>query len=144
MSSPSSPPQSTLGVLQPVGGGDPIPLLKTQLVVGRRESCDVCLRFSNISSKHCELEQVHGTWIVRDLNSTNGIKVNGERVQEKRLYPGDELEIAKHRFRIEYIPSNLRSADGEVDELHEDLMRFSLMERAGLVKRTREETLARK
>jgi pSer/pThr/pTyr-binding forkhead associated (FHA) protein len=135
--------QSSLGVLQPVAGGDPIPLLKTRLVLGRRESCDICLRFSNVSSKHCELEQVHGTWIVRDLGSTNGIRVNGERVMEKRLYPNDELEIAKQRFRIEYIPANLRSVDAEVDELHEGLMRLSLLERAGLVSRRPEAPAAK-
>ena len=38
-----------LGELLPLGGGDPIPLLKQQLLVGRRESCDIVLRFANVS-----------------------------------------------------------------------------------------------
>jgi hypothetical protein len=50
------------------------------------------------------------------------------------VYPGDELTISKHRFRLEYTPTTSRSADAEVDELHEDIMRFSLLERAGLTK----------
>jgi hypothetical protein len=37
------------GELTPLGGGDPIPLLKKQLLVGRRESCDIVLRFANIA-----------------------------------------------------------------------------------------------
>ena len=41
--------------LVPLKGGDPIPLLRPKLVVGRRESCDICLRFPNISGRHCEL-----------------------------------------------------------------------------------------
>ena len=40
------------GELVPVGGGDPIPLLKKTLLVGRRETCDVVLRFANVSSNH--------------------------------------------------------------------------------------------
>ena len=43
------------GELQPLGGGDPIPLLKTELLVGRRESADIVLRFPTISGSHCEL-----------------------------------------------------------------------------------------
>ena len=127
-------PQGLLGTLEPIGGGDPIPLLKDRLVVGRRETCDICLRFSNVSTSHCELILEQGYWKVKDLQSTNGVKVNGERVLEKRVYPGDELCISKHRFRLDYTPTTARSADAEVDELHEDIMRFSLLERAGLTK----------
>jgi len=130
----SAAPEGTLGVLDPVGGGDPIPLLKDRLVIGRRESCDICLRFANISTRHCELILEQGYWKIRDLQSKNGIKVNGERVLEKRVFPGDELTIAKHRYRLEYTPINARSADAEIDELHDDIMRFSLLERAGLTR----------
>ena len=44
-----------LGELVPVGGGDPIPLIKEKLLVGRRESCDIVLRFANVSAHHCQL-----------------------------------------------------------------------------------------
>src|SRR5665213_1645115 len=68
------------GELVPQGGGDPVPLLKTKLLVGRRDtSCDIALRFPNVSSRHCELELVGGYWLVRDLGSSNGTKVNGVR-----------------------------------------------------------------
>ena len=62
------------GELQPIGGGDSIPLLKKTLVVGRRESADVVLRFPTISGSHCELVVEEGIWVVRDLNSSNGTK----------------------------------------------------------------------
>src|SRR5215218_930294 len=78
------------GELIPVGGGDPIPLLKKNLLVGRRESCDIVLRFSNVSAHHCQLTVNNGYWYVKDMESRNGIKVNGVRVTEKRLTPGDE------------------------------------------------------
>ena len=79
------------GELIPVGGGDPIPLLKKNLLVGRRESCDIVLRFPNVSAHHCQLHVNGGYWYVKDLKSRNGVKVNGTRVTEKRLDPGDEL-----------------------------------------------------
>lgn len=123
-------PHPVNGQLSPAGGGDVIPLIRPVLSVGRRESCDVCLRFPNISGLHCELQFRDGYWYVRDLNSTNGVKVNGLRVQEKMLRPGDEVSIGKRRFTINYdFPTN-RNALDENDIA--DVMGQSLLEKAGL------------
>ncbi|MCA9064026.1 MAG: FHA domain-containing protein, partial [Planctomycetaceae bacterium] len=111
----------------PVGGGDPIPLLSPKLLVGRRSSCDICLAFPNISSHHCQLELRDGYWHVQDLGSSNGIKVNGERCLSKCLSPGDELQIAKMRFRIDYQVSSTAAAPEEADPFA-----TGLMEKAGL------------
>ncbi len=123
------------GELLPLGGGDPIPLVKTTLLVGRRESCDIVLRFSNVSSQHCRLTVENGYWYVRDLGSTNGVKVNNVRVTEKRLDPGDSLTIAKHRYEIQYSPTDLGAIgpppmEGDLNEV----LGKSLLERAGLQK----------
>ncbi len=98
--------KSDLGQLVPRGGGDPIVLPKSSLIIGRRESCDIVLEYPNISSQHCQLEMKDGYWQVRDLRSRNGIKVNGERVDSRYLMPGDIIAIAKHHFSIEYQPSS--------------------------------------
>ena len=96
------------GELVPVSGGDPIPLLKKQLLIGRRESCDICLRFSNVSAHHCTLSIIGGYWFVKDMNSRNGTKVNDTRVTEKRLDPGDILWIgSRHRYEVRYDPQEL-------------------------------------
>ena len=95
------------GELQPIGGGDSIPLLKKTLVVGRRESADVVLRFPTISGSHCELVVEEGIWVVRDLNSSNGTKVNGVRVSEQHVKPGDTLSFAKYAFEVFYDPAEL-------------------------------------
>ena len=117
-----------LGVLVPVGGGDPIPLLKPQLIVGRRPSCDIRLDFSNVSSHHCRLEFINGYWRATDL-SRNGTKVNGERIDEKFLQPGDTVGFARHFFEIQYTPD----PNGVVPELEEiDPFSISLLEKAGL------------
>jgi hypothetical protein len=122
------------GELIPVGGGDPIPLLKKSLLVGRRESCDIVLRFSNVSAHHCQLNLTGGYWYVKDLKSRNGVKVNGLRVDtEKRLNPGDELSVAKHNYDVQYSPLDLGAVGPPpAEDLPADFMKQSLLERAGL------------
>src|SRR5476649_531200 len=95
------------GELMPVGGGDPIPLLKKNLLVGRRESCDIVLRFANVSAHHCQLTINGGYWYVKDMKSRNHVKVNGTLITEKRLDPGDELSVAKYNYIINYSPMEL-------------------------------------
>jgi pSer/pThr/pTyr-binding forkhead associated (FHA) protein len=92
------------GVLTPRGGGEEIPLLKKKLLVGRRDSCDICINFANVSGKHCELELVNGYWQIRDLGSANGVRVNGERVDAKFLMSGDEVGFGRHYYTIAYTP----------------------------------------
>ena len=118
------------GELVPVGGGDPIPLARDVLTVGRRESCDVCLRFPNVSGLHCQLTFQDGYWYISDLNSTNGVKVNGVRVQKKMLRPGDELTIAKRRYTIQYTAPV--AGQRALEEIEDDILSQSLLERAGL------------
>lgn len=117
-----------LGELIPCGGGDPVPLLKTKLLVGRRSHCDIQLQFPNVSSHHCELEFVNGFWRVQDLGSSNGIKINGERLESKWLMPGDVLAIARHRYEVHYVPPDgQRPPDDQ-----EDVFSRGLLEKAGL------------
>ncbi|MBL8850350.1 MAG: FHA domain-containing protein [Planctomycetaceae bacterium] len=119
-----------LGELVPCGGGDPIPLLKGKLLVGRMRDCDIVLGFANISGKHCQLELLNGYWYVRDLRSRNGIQVNGMRCDSKFLLPGDELSIAKHRYEVTYEP-----AAGAPPPEEENPFALSLLEKAGLMRR---------
>jgi len=125
------------GELIPQGGGDPIPLLKPVLTVGRRESADIVLRFPNVSGTHCELALVDGYWVVKDLASSNGTKVNGVRVSEQRLSPGDKLSLARHHFEISYEPSKLGAMVALVDNAVFNPWGKSLLESAGLESRRR-------
>jgi adenylate cyclase len=121
------------GELVPVGGGDNIPLVRDSLTIGRRESCDICLKFPNISGTHCQLRFKDGYWYIRDMGSTNGTRVNGVRVMEKMLHPDDEVTIGKRRYVIVYqLPVNQRMALDE--SLEEDVFGESLLRRAGLEK----------
>jgi pSer/pThr/pTyr-binding forkhead associated (FHA) protein len=125
-----------LGELQPVGGGDPIPLLKTSLLVGRRENCDIVLRFPNVSGSHCELTLNEGYWFVKDLGSSNGTKVNGTRVTESRIDPGDKLAIARHEFEVSYDPISTGGVGGSrLSAPQRDIFSRSLLAAAGLESR---------
>ena len=140
-----------LGFLVPVGGGDSIPLLKSNLIVGRRDECDITLRISNVSGRHCELYSKDGFWFVRDLQSSNGTKVNGVRVQEKYLPPGCEISIAKNKYKVDYTApkgvtppetdtrydQNAASVDPEA--IYKSIFSKSLLERAGLVRSGQED-----
>ncbi|MCO6456271.1 MAG: FHA domain-containing protein [Pirellulaceae bacterium] len=128
---------AALGELVPVGGGDRIPLLKDKLVVGRRESCDIVLRFDNVSALHCQLTIESGYWFVKDLNSRNGTKVNGKRVIRKRIDPGDTISIAKHKYEVEYSPIDLGATGPPPadEEALSEIMGKSLLDRAGLERR---------
>jgi adenylate cyclase len=127
------------GQLIPCGGGDAIPLVRTPLVLGRRETCDICLRFPNISGRHCELYFKDGFWVIRDLNSTNGLKVNGEKLPpggKKILAPEDLIRIGKRDYKIQYVPTDRLSRIDELMEEEEDEAEMiggaSLLEKAGL------------
>jgi pSer/pThr/pTyr-binding forkhead associated (FHA) protein len=118
------------GALVPCGGGDPIPLEKTRVVIGRERPSDVLLRHSNVSARHCELEFQEGYWFVRDLDSTNGIRVNGRPCQAKHVMPRDVLSVATHRFALIYTPQTDRPPPEPERPMH--LLESSVMERAGL------------
>lgn len=125
------------GELLPLGGGDPIPLLKKKLLVGRREKCDIVLRFANVSAHHCELWFDSGYLFVRDLGSSNGVKINGgvKITTDVRVDPGDELTIAKHAYRVDYSPADLGAVGPPPTENRAaEIMSTSLLARAGLKK----------
>lgn len=132
------------GELIPKGGGDPIPLLKKTLRVGRRESCDIVLRFANVSAHHCLMSVDQGYWFVKDLNSRNGIKVNGIRIDpnsRKRLDPGDILSVSKHNYEIKYTPAELGAVGSPPSDVNQNyFLSQSLLERAGLAHREKDKS----
>lgn len=120
-------------MLVPTGGGDPIPLRKMEIVIGRKPGCDVVLGFSNVSSQHCKLVLSYGYWYVLDLQSTNGVKVNGVKVQDRRVDSGATLSVSKHDFVLTYDPAaNGATGPPPSEVFHDgDIFSRSLMEKIG-------------
>ncbi len=74
--------------------GQTFPLVNDTYVIGRVESCDICVPDPTISSKHCTLSrQDNGTYLVTDHGSTNGSRVNGIRITEQKLANSDILQL---------------------------------------------------
>jgi hypothetical protein len=74
----------------------------TGAVIGRSRDCDVVVDDPNASRRHAEVRPSGGSWIVRDLGSTNGIKVNGRRVDgAQSLRRGDTIELGTSRLTFE-------------------------------------------
>ncbi len=98
---------AVLGTLRPRDGSMPIELRKPKMTAGRDPSCDIVIRSSSISLHHCLLYTFEGWWFVRDLKSTNGIKVNNVSFREHLLRPGVQLSIGKFDYTIDYEPTAL-------------------------------------
>ncbi len=81
--------------------GNDIPLDRSMVVVGRHPQCDARLDSLRVSRHHCCMTRENDEVLVRDLGSTNGIRINGQRVDAGRLKPGDELSIAHIRYKFE-------------------------------------------
>ncbi len=80
--------------------GPSILLDKPILLFGRHEECDVQLNSKKVSRRHCVLAQVNDYLVIRDLGSTNGVRINGERVTERQLRPGDEMQIGNFKYQV--------------------------------------------
>jgi len=103
--------------------GPDIQVDRLNMVVGRHPQCDARLDSIRVSRRHCCLSEDRdsGEVLVRDLGSTNGIRINGQRVEAGRLRGGDELSIAHIRYRLEGIQGHqLTLADpiGRVEDGH--------------------------
>lgn len=83
------------------GGAPTIPLQRPVLLIGRHPECDVRIDLGKISRRHCCVALVYGRVMIRDLGSRNGLRVNGLRVEEARLYLGDEVAIGPIIYRME-------------------------------------------
>lgn len=86
--------------LIPVDGSAPIPIVKDVTVIGRREFCDVEIRHESLSKRHAVLVRTDGLLMIRDLASTNGTKVNGQRVMWAALLPNDRLTLGRCKYKV--------------------------------------------
>ena len=66
---------------------------KRSVVLGRSRECDIQIEDPNVSRRHAELRQEGSAYWIIDLDSTNGIEVNGRRVKRAKLAPGDAFTV---------------------------------------------------
>jgi predicted component of type VI protein secretion system len=75
---------------------------KPIVLIGRHPECDIQLESRKISRRHCCIAEVDKSLAIRDLGSTNGLRINGESVQEGRLHDGDEIVIGNLRYQVRW------------------------------------------
>jgi Protein of unknown function (DUF3662)/FHA domain len=76
-------------------------LADEKLVIGRSRECDITLDDPNVSRRHAEIRRENGAFWIVDLKSTNGVEVNGERVERARLNHSDTILIGKTELTFE-------------------------------------------
>jgi len=82
-----------------LGSGDAIKLRRDATILGR-EKGDVLVSDHEVSSTHCQIQNINGIYHIFDMNSTNGTYVNKNRIVKARLNHGDEITLGKTVFRF--------------------------------------------
>jgi pSer/pThr/pTyr-binding forkhead associated (FHA) protein len=85
-------------VVHVLGGETPPARIRGTAVLGRLPECDVTLTDPSVSRRHAKIAETAGAWRITDMGSTNGVKVNGERVGERDLAHGDRIELGTVRL----------------------------------------------
>jgi pSer/pThr/pTyr-binding forkhead associated (FHA) protein len=71
------------------------------VTIGRASDCDCVLTNDTVSRRHARLRYAHDAWLLTDLGSTNGTRVNGWRVAgEVEVRVGDRVSFGTARFRL--------------------------------------------
>ncbi len=89
-------------VLRGVSGaafGKVYPVLAQQ-TIGRQSDCDIAIPSEEISRRHAQVKPTPAGLMVEDLGSSNGTFINGQRVQQGLLKPGEELRLDNIRFLL--------------------------------------------
>ena len=88
--------------LTPAEPGGRTIINKLPAVLGRNPHADVQLDDCWASRVHCEISEISGILLVRDLDSKNGTAVNGQSIKEAHLLPGDRLTVGLTSFQVQY------------------------------------------
>ncbi len=92
------------------------PVKPGKTTIGRARDCQLRVPTADVSRRHCELEVSGAEITIRDLGSSNGTYVNGKRIAETRLKPGDRVVVGPARFvvQIDGQPASISPADAAV------------------------------
>lgn len=84
--------------------GRRFPLIREAYTIGRTMDNDIVIEDASISRRHARLVKTQGGWRIEDLESTNGIRINGEEVIGGQVYDGDRIRLGLVRLKFEAPP----------------------------------------
>jgi pSer/pThr/pTyr-binding forkhead associated (FHA) protein len=96
-------------ILQPSGAA--VELTQPDVLLGRHSQADVRLPLPDVSRRHCRFLFSQGVWQVIDLNSLNGVFLNGEPIRQATLHQGDLLRIGGFIFAVDLNGANTEAAE---------------------------------
>jgi hypothetical protein len=83
-------------------GGRRLMVAPRGATLGRSRECEIVIDDANVSRRHAELRPRGGAWVVSDLGSTNGTRVNGRQIHGPEVVrPGDEIEVGSSLITFE-------------------------------------------
>lgn len=101
--------------LIPADDSTPIEIARDVTVVGRSPGlCDVLIEHPSVSKLHCLIARTDGLLFFRDLASTNGTRVNGQRVTRGALLPDDRIAFGKMKYRVHLGPGETNHDDSDM------------------------------
>jgi hypothetical protein len=85
-----------------IGAGKRVVVGSSGATLGRSRQCDLMVDDPNVSRTHAEVRPRGGSWVLTDLGSTNGSRLNGRQIDGSEvLKPGDEIELGTSRITFE-------------------------------------------
>ena len=96
----------------PSGVEKAYPMRSLSVTVGRSDQCEIAVKDSSMSGKHCEISKINGEIRVKDLGSANGIWLNGERVEDCELFDGDVIRCGQTSIRVDVVGGRKRPDAG--------------------------------
>lgn len=85
-------------------GGRQVEVAKPTALIGRHSDVELRLAYPDVSRRHCRLVFDDGAWHIHDLDSLNGVYINGERMHEATLYNGDQIRIGEATLLVTAAP----------------------------------------
>lgn len=101
-------------ILQPSGSA--VELTQPDILIGRHSQSDVRLPLPDVSRRHCRFLFGQGVWQVIDLNSLNGVFLNGEPIRQATLRQGDLIRIGGFVFAVDLNGADTEAAESEAAE----------------------------
>jgi hypothetical protein len=86
-------PRALLRITEPGGRQRSVALDGRTMRIGRADECEITLDDPQVSRQHARLQSRNGVLLLADVGSTNGTRVNGQRIREVALGVGDRIEV---------------------------------------------------